>query len=336
MGWKIHKMDVKTTFLNGMIEEEVYIEKPKCFETFDREPHVCQLKRALYGLKQAPCAWYTTIDSYFTSLGFMKSEVDANLYHIVVEGKLLVIVLYVDYLILTGDDQLIKSRKEDLAREFEMKDMGLMYYFLGVEVWQGDGDLFVSQRKYANEILKRFYMESSKPMETPIAGNWRKDDAASGEVVEAIVYRQLYGLWYRWTEGVKIQGFTDADWAGSPSDRKRTLVGIFSIGSTIVSWYSRKQRSIALNSAEAEYMVARKAACDAIWMRNIPIGLFGQQMDPTVIYCINRIHIKLSEKSNFRDQSEHIDIQYHHLRDCVLRRILKMLIRVSERQDWGS
>jgi len=70
-----------------------------------------------------------------------------------------------------------------------MKDMGLMYYFLGMDVWQGDGELFVSQGKYANEILKRFCMESSKPMETPLEGNWRKEDATSGEVVEAIVYR---------------------------------------------------------------------------------------------------------------------------------------------------
>jgi len=139
MGWKIHQMDVKTAFLNGLIEEEVYIEQPEGFETFDRESHVCRLKRALYGLKQASRAWYTRIDNYFTGLGFTKSEADANLYHIVVEGKLLIIVLYVDDLILTGDEQLIRSCKEDLAREFEMKDMGLMHYFLGLEVWQGDG-----------------------------------------------------------------------------------------------------------------------------------------------------------------------------------------------------
>jgi hypothetical protein len=84
MGWKIHQMDVKTTFLNGVIEEEVYIEQPEGFETFNRESHVCRLKRALYGLKQAPRAWYTRIDNYFTRLGFTKSEADANLYHIVV------------------------------------------------------------------------------------------------------------------------------------------------------------------------------------------------------------------------------------------------------------
>ena len=134
MGWKIHPMDVKTAFLIRKIEEEVYIEYPEGLETFDRESHVCRLKRALYRLKKEPRAWYTRIDNCFTRLGFTKSEVDANLYHIMVEGKPLIIVLYVDDLILIGDDQLIKSCKEDLAREFEMKDMGLMHYFLGMEV----------------------------------------------------------------------------------------------------------------------------------------------------------------------------------------------------------
>ena len=89
-------MDVKTTFLNGVIEEEVYIEKPKGFENFGSESHVCRIKKALYGLKQAPRTLYTRIDSYFTGLGFTKSEADANLYQILVDGKLLIIVLYVD------------------------------------------------------------------------------------------------------------------------------------------------------------------------------------------------------------------------------------------------
>jgi hypothetical protein len=129
-------MDVKTMFLNGIIEEEVYIEQKEGFDTFDRESHVCRLKRALYGLKQAPRSWYTWIDNYFTGLGFTKSEADANLYQIVVEGKILIIVLYVDDLILTGDEQLIRSCKEDLAKEFEMKDLGLLHYFLGLEIWQ--------------------------------------------------------------------------------------------------------------------------------------------------------------------------------------------------------
>ena len=88
-----------------------------------------------------------------------------------VEAKLLIIVLYVDDLILTSDEQLVRSCKEDLVREFEMKDMGIMHYFLGLEVWQGDGELFVCHGKYVNEILHKFYMESCKPMETPLATN---------------------------------------------------------------------------------------------------------------------------------------------------------------------
>eukprot|EP00253_Pinus_taeda_P020200 PITA_20200 len=94
---------------------------------------------------------------------------------------------------LNGNEKLIKSCKEELVREFKMKDLGLMHYFLGMQVWQGDEELFVSQGKYANEILKKFHMERNKPMETPLAGNWRKEDATSGEVAEAIIYRQLVG-----------------------------------------------------------------------------------------------------------------------------------------------
>ena len=82
---------------------------------------------------------------------------------------------------------------------------------------------------------------------------------------------------------MKLSGFTDADWAGSPTDRKSTYGGVFSIWSTAFSWYSRKQRSVALSSAEAEYMATSLAACEAIWMRKILVGLFGLHLEPTVI-----------------------------------------------------
>ena len=97
-----------------------------------------------------------------------------------------------------------------------------------------------------------------------------------------------YGLWYRQTDEVKLHGFTDADWVGSPMDKKSTSGGIFSIRSTTVSWYRRKQRSVALSSTEAEYMAASLAACEAIWMRKILVSLFGSHLEPTVIYCDNQ------------------------------------------------
>jgi hypothetical protein len=135
IGWKVHQMDVKIAILNEVVEEEIYVEHPEGFETFSRDMHVCRLKRALYGLKQAPRVWYARIDSYLLKLGFTKSEADPNLYYIVVEGQPLILVLYVDDLILTRADSLIQDCKDDLAREFEMKDLGLKHYFLGLEVW---------------------------------------------------------------------------------------------------------------------------------------------------------------------------------------------------------
>eukprot|EP00253_Pinus_taeda_P003039 PITA_03039 len=172
--------------------------KHKHIEKARKEPRklidLCRiLERALYGLKQAPCAWYTKIDNYLTNLGFTKSEANENLYHILVEGELLIIFLYVDDLILVGDEQLIKSYKEDLAKEFEMKDMGLMHYFLELEVWKSDEELFVSQGKYANEIIQIFCMESCKPMEISLATHWRKEDSTSGEEVDTTIYLQLEG-----------------------------------------------------------------------------------------------------------------------------------------------
>jgi hypothetical protein len=153
MGWKLHQMDVKTAFLNGVIEEEVYIEQPQGFLIHGKESHVCKLKKDLYGLKQAPRAWYARIDSYLMSLGFTKSDADPNLYYKVENGGLLILVLYVDDLFLTGDEKLIVGCKRELTSEFEMKDLGLMHYFLGLEVWQRPDEIFLSQGKYTVEIL---------------------------------------------------------------------------------------------------------------------------------------------------------------------------------------
>ena len=106
---------------------------------------------------------------------------------------MLIIVLYVDDFILTGDELLILSCKDDLSKEFNMKDLGLLHYFLGLELWQHNDGLFVSQGKYAQEILEKFNMHGCKPIDTPLPGGWRKEDATSGEEVDATVYRQLVG-----------------------------------------------------------------------------------------------------------------------------------------------
>jgi hypothetical protein len=177
MGWKIHQIDVKTTFLNGFIEEEVYIEQPQGFEVLGTECHVCLLKRALYGQKQASRVWYSRIDSYLFQMGFEKSEVDSNLYYVIRGEDPLILILYVDDLFITGGEELIVDCKRGLASKFEMKDIGLMHYFLGMEVWQEDGHVFLGQGKYATDILRRFQMEDWRPMSIPMVTKFQLEEA---------------------------------------------------------------------------------------------------------------------------------------------------------------
>jgi hypothetical protein len=135
MKWKLHQMDVKTTFLNGVVDVEVYIKQPQGFEVEDMKTHVCKLKKALYGLKQTPRDWYGRINSFLTSLGFTKSKEYSNLYFKVMNDESMILLLYVDALFLTGEENLITKCKKKISAEFEMKDLGLMHYFLGFEVW---------------------------------------------------------------------------------------------------------------------------------------------------------------------------------------------------------
>ena len=116
---------------------------------------------------------------------------------------------------------------------------------------------------------------------------------------------------------VRLSGFTDADWAGSPVDRKSTSGYCFSLGSGMTSWCSKKQKSVALCSTEAEYMAASTASCEAIWLRKLLLNLLKKRIESTRIMCDNQSCIKLSENPVSHDWSKHIDIRCHFIRDYV-------------------
>jgi hypothetical protein len=111
-----------------------------------------------------------------------------------------------------------------------------------------------------------------------------------------------YGLLYEHSGGVRLAGFIDVDWAGCAEDKKSTS-SCFSIGLSIISWFSKKLCSMALSSAEAEYMVASLATCEALWLRKLLLGLFRQELETTVIHCDNQSCIRLSENHVFHDRS---------------------------------
>jgi hypothetical protein len=178
------------------VEQEVYIGQPVGFVIHGKESHVCKLKKALYGLKQTPRAWYGRIDNFsLESLGFSKSIEDPNLYIKIVQNHHVVLVLYVDDLFLTREEHLIAQNKRELSAEFELKDLGLTHYFLGLEVWQKPGDIFLSQSKYVVDVLHRFGMLDCKSMTTTMISNMKKlDDQATGlDQEDPTIYRQIIG-----------------------------------------------------------------------------------------------------------------------------------------------
>ena len=139
-------MDVKTTFPNDIIKE-VYIKQLDGFNTHDNKLYACKLKKNIYGLKQAPRAWYKRIDNYLSKLGYSKNEVDPNIYFEIFNDHMLILVLYVDDWLIIGADHLLAKCKQDLITEFDMKDLGLLHYFLGLEVRQKEKYIFLNQGK---------------------------------------------------------------------------------------------------------------------------------------------------------------------------------------------
>jgi hypothetical protein len=193
--WKIFQMDVKSAFLNGVLEEEVYVEQPLGYLQQGNEGKVYKLKKALYGLKQAPRAWYTRIDTYFINNGFRRSPYEHALYvKANKDGDVIIVCLYVDDLIFTGNNsRLLAEFKENMSTQFEMTDMGLMSYFLGIELKQTNEGIFISQKKYAADILKKFKMESCKPMLTPMEERLKLEKESGGNLVNSTNFRKLVG-----------------------------------------------------------------------------------------------------------------------------------------------
>jgi len=167
-----------------VLEEEIYVEQPQGFINKGNEGKVLRLKKALYGLKQAPRAWYSKIDQYFIDQGFRRSKSEPTLY-IKAQGQYhLIVSLYVDDLIYTGNNlEMMKEFKEDMMKTFEMTDLGLMNYFLGIEVKQQEDGIFISQKKYIEALLKKFKMYDCKPVTNPLVVNEKlqKDDGTQEE-----------------------------------------------------------------------------------------------------------------------------------------------------------
>ncbi|KAE8734204.1 PLAC8 family protein [Hibiscus syriacus] len=192
--WNLWQMEVKNVFLHGELDREIYITQPMGFQSQDHPEYVCKLRKAFYGLKQAPRAWYGKIAEFLTKSGYSVTPTDSSLFVKANKGKLAIVLVYVDDLIITGDDEAeILQTKENLSVRFQIKELGQVKHFLGLEVDRIHEGIFLCQQKYAKDLLKRFGMLECKSTSTPMEPNVKMCAHEGKDLEDETMYRQLVG-----------------------------------------------------------------------------------------------------------------------------------------------
>nr|GFB82391.1 hypothetical protein [Tanacetum cinerariifolium] len=193
-GFTVYQMDVKTAFLHGSLKEDVYVCQPEGFIDADYSSHVYKLKKALYGLKQAPKAGYDELSTFLLQNGFSKGTIDPTLFTRRFDDDILVVQVYVDHIIFGLTDPRYATLFYDLMKSrFEMSMMGEMMFFLGLQVNQSPSGIFINQSKYVHKILKKYGLNTSNIIGTPMDIKDKLDLDQIGTQVDATKYRSMIG-----------------------------------------------------------------------------------------------------------------------------------------------
>ncbi|KAM1479039.1 hypothetical protein ACFX2I_026387 [Malus domestica] len=364
--WHVRQLDVQNAFLHGYLAEEVYMRQPAGFVDQQCPTHVCKLQRSLYGLKQAPRAWFQRFSEFLLQLGFQASKCDYSLFVFKNRGVYLILLIYVDDILLTGNSPVQMNHLiQKLGTLFSMKDLGPLHYFLGVEVTYFHNNMHLDQSKYALDLLKRTKFMDAKPISTPVPcgqklsawdGETHSDPQTYRSVVGALQYLTItrpdlsyavnqvcqfmhspktthwlavkrilryvkatydHGLVYK-PGGMQLSAFSDADYAGDPDTRHSTGGFCIYLGSNLVSWSSKKQKTVSRSSTEAEYRQLAYTAAEISWLRSLFRDLQLNLACPT-IWCDNISSISLASNPVFHSRTKHLEVDYHYVREKVVR-----------------
>uniref|UniRef100_A0A2N9IAK3 CCHC-type domain-containing protein n=1 Tax=Fagus sylvatica TaxID=28930 RepID=A0A2N9IAK3_FAGSY len=306
--WPLFQMDVKNAFLNGDLTEKVYMQAPPGYS--DCPDKVCLLRRALYGLKQAPRAWFAKFSSIVHQFGFSSSSHDTALFIRRSDKGMILLLLYVDDMIITGDDHSgISDFKLFLHQQFEMKDLGHLSYFLGLEVSSDSTGYYLSQ---AND---------------------------------ATLYRQLVGslvylTCFTFFAISRVLCFTDFTSLLTPPLTSvlilmligpgilltaALLLDFVSFGETLISWRSKKQHIVSCSSTEAEYRALADTTSELLALRWLLEDMGVTHSSPTVIHCDNRSAIQIVHNDIFHERTKHFEIDCHLVRHHLSAGILHLL-----------
>ncbi|GKV14899.1 hypothetical protein SLEP1_g25702 [Rubroshorea leprosula] len=291
-------MDVKNAFLNGDLKEEVYMKPPLGLHHPPNK--VCRLRRALYGLKQSPRAWYAKF-SATTARGIV------------------LLLLYVDDMIITGDDVAgVEELKQSLSQKFEMKDLGVLSYFLGLEVTSSDDGYLLSQINlvyltttcpdiaYAVHIVSQF-------MAAPRSTHY----AAVLRIIRYVKGTLFHRLHFSANSSLVLRAYSDADWAGDSSDRRSTTGYCLFLGNSLISWRSKKQAIPSRSSTEAEYRALGDTTSELLSLRWFLEDMGIPQPSSTDLYCDNQSAMQIAHNDVFHERTKHIEVDCHFIRHHV-------------------
>nr|KYP74866.1 Retrovirus-related Pol polyprotein from transposon TNT 1-94 [Cajanus cajan] len=311
------------------------------------------------------------------SFGYTQSNSDHTLFLKNNQGKITALIIYVDDMIVTGNDlDEISSLHKSLASEFDMKQLGDLKYFLGIEVARSKHGIFICQRKYVLDLLTETGMLGCKPVDTPIEKNHKNfhcvgtastDKGRYQRLVGKLIYlshtrpniayavnvvsqfmhdprkphmdaverilRYLKsapgkGLLFSNHGHLKVEGYTDADWAGSKNDRRSTAGYLTFVGGNLVTWRSKKQEVVARSSAEAEFRGMAIGICELLWIKNL-LKDIGYEMK---LYCDNKSAIQIANNLVKHDRTKHVEIDRHFIKEKIEGGIIAFPFVKSEQQ----
>nr|GEX19370.1 ribonuclease H-like domain, reverse transcriptase, RNA-dependent DNA polymerase [Tanacetum cinerariifolium] len=243
-------------------------------------------------------------DNSLKSLDFKKCALEQAIYTKKTKDSILLIGVYVDDLIITGTPKReIDKFKAQMEEKIEMSDLGILAYYLGIEVTQTNGDISIKQSAYASQILK---------------------EARMIDLLRYVKGTKDHGITYKHNGGNKIHGYSDSSYRVNTQEGKGTTGIIFYYGESPINWSTQKQATIGLSSCESEFIAATAAATQALWLKRLLSKLTHTQEEKITIQVDNKSAIKLMKNPVFHERSKHIDTKYHFIRECIEREDLQV------------
>nr|GEU87715.1 ribonuclease H-like domain-containing protein [Tanacetum cinerariifolium] len=305
--WPIHQLDVKNAFLNGDLSKTVYMHQAPGFVDARFLNHVFRLQRSLYGLNQAPHAWFQRFAGYATRAGFYHSRCDSSLFICRHGSQVAYLLIYVDDIILTAfSPTLLQQIIDSLHNEFDMTDLGALNYFLGIYADRNSTGLFLSQKKYALQLLERAHTVHCNPSRTPVDTE-SKLGPDGVPVQDPTLYRSL-------ASGLQHLTFTRPDL--SYAVQSTSCYCVFP-GDNLLYWSAKRQHTLSRSSVEAEYCGVANVVAETAWLRNLLRELHSPLSTATLVYCDNVSAVYMSAKPVQHQRTKHIEIDIHFVRDMV-------------------